>query len=150
MPISSAHSKSPALDDETDEATRRKMRAVRQAGTSPEIAVRAALESLGIPFSTNVAGKPGRPDIWITERDIPVFVHGCFWHRHEGCKKATTPKKNREFWIDKFQRNKERDERNLRQLIDAGYSPITIWQCETTTTSTLKEILAENIEDAKF
>lgn len=149
MPTSSTPRKSPAHAAETDEETRIKMRAVRQSGTSPEIAVRGALDSLGIQFSTNVAGKPGRPDIWITEHDIPIFVHGCFWHRHEGCKKTTTPKKNRRFWLAKFEKNKERDARNVRQLMDAGYAPITVWQCETTTNSTLKEILAQRIRDAK-
>lgn len=149
MPTSSAPRNSLAHAAEADEETRRKMRAVRQSGTSPEIAVRGALDSLEIQFLTNVAGEPGRPNIWITEHDIPIFVHGCFRHRHEGCKKTTTPKKNRKFWLAKFEKNKERDARNVRQLMDAGYAPITVWQCETTTNSRLKEILAERIQGTK-
>ena len=74
-----------------------------------------------IKFDTNVEGKPGRPDLWLTQHGIPVFVHGCFWHRHDGCKKATTPKRNREFWLDKFDKNVERDARNLRHLQAAGH-----------------------------
>ena len=133
----------------TDEATTRKMRAVRQAGTSPEIAVRVALESLGIAFETNVEGKPGRPDLWLTQHGIPVFVHGCFWHRHDGCKKATTPKRNREFWVDKFDKNVERDARNLRDLQVAGHPPIVVWQCETVEEPTLQRILKAGISNAR-
>ena len=133
------------LSDIVDELTHRKMRAVRQAGTSPEIAVRSALESMGIEFATNIKDKPGRPDIWLTKADVPLFVHGCFWHRHSGCKKATTPKKNHEFWLAKFRDNKERDARSLGQLDDLGYAPITVWQCETTVESRLMEILMERI-----
>ena len=121
------------------------MRAVRQSGTSPEVAVWSALESLGIEFATNINGKPGRPDIWLTEADIPLFVHGCFWHRHSGCKRASTPKKNHEFWLAKFKDNKERDARILRQLRDMGYAAITVWQCETTVETTLREILIDRI-----
>ncbi len=128
-----------------DEATTRKMRAVRQAGTSPEIAVRAALESLGIAFETNVEDKPGRPDLWLTQEGIPVFVHGCFWHRHKGCKKATTPKRNRDFWLAKVDKNVERDGRNLRQLKEAGHSPIVVWQCETTEEANLRLLLEDRI-----
>ena len=134
---------------ETDDATSRKMRAVRQAGTSPELAVRDALESLGIEFEANVEGKPGRPDIWIVDGDIPVFVHGCFWHRHEGCKKATTPKRNQEYWTVKFQQNVERDSRKALELRALGYYPFTVWQCETNGQSALATLLTERIEKAR-
>lgn len=126
-----------------DEATTKKMRAVRRSGTSPESAVRDLLQSMGIDFTTNVKGKPGSPDIWLTESDVPIFVHGCFWHRHENCKKASLPKKNREFWIEKFEKNRERDSRFIRQLEDMGYHPIVVWQCETVDLSVLKGILID-------
>ena len=128
-----------------DELTRRKMRAVRQSGTTPELAVRVALDSLGIEFATNPHGEPGRPDIWVTKSDVPIFVHGCFWHRHQGCESSTTPKKNRDFWIAKFQKNKERDARVIRQLEDLGYAPIVVWQCETVAEPDLKETLLERL-----
>ena len=111
--------------------------------------MRTALNSLGIEFETNIEGEPGRPDVWLTRSDAPLFVHGCFWHRHEGCKRTTTPKKNRKFWISKFQKNKERDARILRQFEAQGYEPITVWQCETVVESTLKKILMERIRDAE-
>ena len=132
----------------TDEATRKKMRAVRQSGTVPEIAVRAVLESLKIAFTTNRRTKPGSPDLWLTESDVPLFVHGCFWHRHPGCKKATTPKRNREFWLSKFQKNVERDDGIIHRLEDLGYTPIVVWQCETLDESMLREILLSRIECA--
>ena len=134
---------------ETDEATTRKMRAVRQAGTSPEITVRAALESLGIEFDTNVEDKAGRPDLWLVEEGIPVFVHGCFWHRHDGCGKATTPKRNRDFWLAKFEKNIERDARKLQELRAEGHSPIVVWQCETTPEAILKRVLETRIAGAR-
>ena len=118
------------------------MRAVRQKGTSPELAVRAALESLDISFRVNVRDKPGRPDIWILEDDIPIFVHGCFWHQHQDCKKATMPKTNEDYWTKKFYQNKERDERKMRELHALGYSPFVIWQCQTAGELDLKLLLA--------
>ena len=137
------------LNEAPDEATRRKMRAVRRAGTSPEIAVRAALTSLSIAFETNLEGKLGSPDIWLTNSDTPIFVHGCFWHRHDGCSKSTVPRKNQEFWLSKFQKNVERDARIVEQLQGLGYIPITVWQCETINEVTLEGILLERISRAQ-
>ena len=132
-----------------DETTSKKMRAVRQAGTAPEIAVRAALASLGIAFETNVLDKPGRPDIWLTAPDIPIFVHGCFWHRHEGCPKASTPKKNREFWEAKFAANIARDERDARRLREMGCPPIVVWQCQTKDEDALAAALLDAIRESE-
>ncbi len=134
---------------ETDRATSNKMRAVRQAGTGPEIAVRAVLDYLGFEFETNVGDKPGRPDLWVLSEGIAIFVHGCFWHRHEGCTKATTPKRNRDFWLAKFERNQERDLRKVRELEAMGHPSITVWQCETTDESALKEIVLERVKGAR-
>ena len=132
-----------------DETTSGKMRAVRQAGTAPELAVRAALASLGIAFETNVLDKPGRPDAWLAERNIPIFVHGCFWHRHEGCPKASTPKKNREFWQAKFAANKARDERDVRRLREMGCPPIVVWQCQTKDADALAAALLDAIRESE-
>ena len=123
------------------------MRSVRQAGTSPELTVRTALEALGIRFTVNVEGLPGRPDILLTGSNTPIFVHGCFWHRHHGCKKTTTPKRNRSFWVEKFEKNIERDNRNIHRLKALGFMPVTVWQCETEATPTLKEILVSRLQE---
>lgn len=132
-----------------DESTSKKMRAARQAGTAPELAARAALASLGIAFETNVGDKPGRPDIWLTEPDIPLFVYGCFWHRHEGCPKATTPKRNREFWRAKFAANIARDERDARRLREMGSPPIVIWQCQTKDADALAAMILDAIRQSE-
>ena len=124
------------------------MRSVRKSGTSPELAVRAALGSLGIAFGTNVRDLPGTPDILLTQTITPIFVHGCFWHRHPGCTKATTPKRNRQFWVEKFERNIERDHRTLCILKALGYAPVVVWQCETVMESRLKEVLLSRIREA--
>ena len=140
--------KSKPLWEPADAKTTKKMRAVRQKGTSPEIAVRDALDGMGIEFEINIRDKPGRPDIWITQGAIPIFVHGCFWHRHEGCRKSTMPKKNREYWTTKFRQNIERDARKAHELEALGHSPITIWQCETSDKDMLAKLLARKIEAA--
>lgn len=121
------------------------MRAVRQEGTEPEVAVRVALASLGFEFETNVQDKPGRPDLWVSTEGVAIFVHGCFWHRHEGCSKATTPKRNRDYWVTKFQQNVERDARKVSELEALGYSTVTVWQCETSPESVLSRLLVERM-----
>ncbi len=134
------------IERASDCATSRKMRAVRQSGTEPEIAVRSALESMGVAFTTNVKGMPGSPDIWIDDGGAPIFVHGCFWHRHAGCTKATTPKTNREYWVKKFEQNKARDARKVQELRDLGHAAVTIWQCETSDRQRLIEILSSRLK----
>ena len=136
------------LRQAADEPTRKKMRAVRQSGTTPELVVRAALGSLGFAFETNVKELPGRPDILLTQTNTPILVHGCFWHRHIGCKYSTTPKRNRQFWEKKFEKNMERDNRILRNLRTLGYAPMVVWQCETAMESRLKDILLSRIGEA--
>jgi len=79
---------------------------VRQKDTRPEQAVAAALRSCGAAYRKNVRGLPGSPDFADRSRKWAVFVHGCFWHRHTGCRRATTPKANRDFWLEKFQANR--------------------------------------------
>lgn len=125
------------------------MRAVRQAGTKPELEVRAVLESLGVSYRLNVHDKPGRPDIWVVQNDIPIFVHGCYWHRHDGCKKATMPKSNQEYWIRKFGQNKERDARKMHELILLGYDPVVIWQCQSADESTLRRLVTDILQACK-
>ena len=129
----------------TDEATSRKMRAVRQKGTGPELAIRAELTALGIEFEANAPDLPGRPDMWLVSEGVAVFAHGCFWHRHEGCKLATTPKRNSEYWTAKFERNVERDARKVRELRDLGHRAIVIWQCETKDREALAKILLDRL-----
>ena len=106
------------------------MARVRQKDTEPELAVRRCLHGLGYRFRLHRTDLPGTPDIVLPKYRKAIFVHGCFWHRHSGCKKTTTPKTRVEFWTDKFRANVQRDENNMRNLRRAGWEPIVVWECE--------------------
>jgi|SRR5271165_4171883 len=114
----------------TDPARSALMRRVRREGTRAEEEVACALRALNIRFSRNVKSLPGSPDFANQARRWTVFVHGCFWHRHEGCLRATTPTRNRDFWLEKFEVNKKRDRKKARLLRCAGFSVLTIWECQ--------------------
>lgn len=107
------------------------MRAVKRAHTKPEIIVRQALHALGLRFRLHRRDLPGSPDIVLPRLGTVVFVHGCFWHRHPGCRYATTPKSRQEYWLPKFEANVERDARKEAQLRELGWRVAVIWECET-------------------
>jgi DNA mismatch endonuclease (patch repair protein) len=109
--------------------------------TKPEMVVRRLLHSMGKRFRLHRRDLPGTPDIVLPRANKAIFVHGCFWHRHPGCSKATTPKTREAFWKDKFDRNVERDQRKERDLRSAGWDVITIWECEARDTIALTERL---------
>lgn len=115
---------------EVDSQRSRIMRSVRQVGTKPETSVRRWLHAKGYRFRTNVRGLPGSPDIVFTRRKKVIFVHGCFWHRHPGCRLASMPKTRTVFWTEKFVRNLERDKRKNEELADDGWLVLTVWECE--------------------
>ena len=106
------------------------MQRIRFKDTTPEKAVRSLLHRLGFRFRLHHAKLPGKPDIVLPKYSTVVFVHGCFWHRHPGCPKATTPASRQEYWLPKFQRNVERDEQNRRAVRALGWDVITVWECE--------------------
>lgn len=117
------------------------MRRVRRKDTEPELAVRRYLHAQGFRFRLHRKDLPGTPDIVLPSRKVVVFVHGCFWHRHHGCRKATMPKSRVGFWAEKFEKNKERDRRKMSQLRKSGWRPIVIWQCETEDVERMSRIL---------
>lgn len=119
------------------------MRRVRSRGTRPENAVAAALRSLGVSYRRNVKRLPGTPDFANQSAGWIIFVHGCFWHRHEGCPRTTTPKHNATFWADKFLNNVERDARKAQELKSRGLCVLTVWECQTTDAAGLREFLSE-------
>ena len=106
------------------------MSRIRAKNTKPELAVRSMLHRLGYRFRIADKKLPGKPDIVLPRYMAVVFVHGCFWHRHPGCKYAYTPKSRCEFWSRKFEANVLRDETNLSHLKKAGWLPIVVWECE--------------------
>lgn len=117
-----------------NQATRRKvMQNVHGKDTAPELLVRRMLFRAGFRFRLHDARLPGKPDIILPKYKIVVFVNGCFWHRHPGCKHATMPATNQDYWIKKFQRNVERDADEIRQLESAGWKVFVIWECEIQT-----------------
>lgn len=103
---------------------------VRQKGTSAELAVAAALRELGVAYRLNVKSLPGSPDFANRKRKWAVFVHGCYWHHHTGCKRATVPKTNEAFWRGKFADNRARDARAILALRRVGFRVAVVWECE--------------------
>ena len=115
----------------TDPETSRRMAGIRQKGTAAELLVRSALSVCGVAYRLNVRSLPGSPDLANKHRKFAVFVQGCFWHGHPGCKRATIPKRNESFWRAKFAANKARDALALQKLKRMGYRTVVIWECET-------------------
>ncbi len=107
------------------------MSGIRSKNTRPEMIVRSWLHRNGYRFRLHRKDLPGKPDVVLPKYKTVIFVHGCFWHRHEGCKKATTPKNNKEFWEKKFSENMERDKVCYLKLKDLGWKVVVIWECET-------------------
>lgn len=106
------------------------MSRIKGKDTSIEVQVRSWLFSRGFRFRKNDKRYPGKPDIVLPKYKTVIFINGCFWHRHEGCKYATTPKTNREYWEKKFQRNVENDKQHMKRLEEMGWRVIVLWECE--------------------
>ena len=106
------------------------MRANKAKDTKPELAVRGMLHAMGYRFRLHRRDLPGRPDIVLPGRRKVVQVHGCFWHQHEGCRRATLPHSRREYWLPKLARNKERDAHAELALAELGWRMTTVWECE--------------------
>ncbi|OWK33653.1 very short patch repair endonuclease [Sphingomonas dokdonensis] len=114
----------------TDPETSARMAGIRQAGTRIEQLVGEALHAARHRYRKNVKSLPGSPDFANKARRWAVFVNGCYWHHHTGCKKATVPKRNTGFWTDKFRANRARDARAIRALRRQGYKVVVVWECE--------------------
>jgi len=106
------------------------MSQIRLAHTDPELLVRRALHRLGFRFRLHQKSLPGYPDIVLPRHRTVIFVHGCFWHRHLGCRLAYTPKTRRKWWIKKLTPNRARDRKHARELTRLGWSVVVIWECE--------------------
>jgi len=119
------------MDKLTPERRSAVMSRVKGRNTAPEIKVRRALHSMGYRFRLHREDLPGKPDIVLPKYRLCIFVHGCYWHQHLGCKRATFPKSNKEFWINKFMQNKTRDEVATSSLVDLGWKVCVIWECQT-------------------
>jgi DNA mismatch endonuclease (patch repair protein) len=119
------------MADIVDKATRSRMMAgIGGKNTKPEMVLRRALHAQGFRFRLHVASLPGKPDIVLPKRRAAILVHGCFWHRHPGCRFATTPATRPDFWSEKFRQNVLRDQRNQAALRDQGWRVATVWECD--------------------
>jgi DNA mismatch endonuclease (patch repair protein) len=126
------------------------MSRIRAKNTCPELAVRSFLHGNGYRFTVNGPLNrqlPGKPDIVLPKYGLVVMVNGCFWHRHAGCKRATMPKSNIEYWSQKFIRNVLRDKKNAKELEKAGWKVLTIWECEVSDTRILRRKFGRVIKD---
>lgn len=113
-----------------DLITSARMARIRQRGTGIEIRVGKILRRNGFSYRRNVRGLPGSPDFANRSKRWAVFVNGCFWHHHRGCPKATIPKSNSRFWVDKFRANRTRDAVAIRKIRAMGYEVALVWECQ--------------------
>lgn len=119
------------------------MSRVRGKHTTPEMRVRRAAHKMGLRFRLHRKDLPGKPDLVFAKHKVALFVHGCFWHRHPNCRKASAPKSRIGYWQDKFAQNVERDARVKEKLTSLGWRVSTIWECETK----IPEVLAERLRN---
>lgn len=107
------------------------MSRVKGRDTRPEMRVRRALHAAGLRYRLQAKELPGRPDLVFRSARLAIFVHGCFWHRHAGCEHARMPKSRVDFWTAKLEANVNRDARQIAELEEAGWTVMTLWECET-------------------
>lgn len=131
------------------EQRRRNMSRIRGRDTEPEKIVRSMLHRMGYRFRLHRRDLPGRPDIVLPRLRSVIFVHGCFWHRHPGCRYTTTPKTRAEFWQKKFDENVTRDRRNVAALQKSGWRVLCVWECETRDLEALEHQLQSFLETAE-
>ena len=125
------------------------MAMVLQKNTKPELTVRRLVYSLGYRYRLHRRDMPGTPDIVFGRLRRVILVHGCFWHRHSGCKKTTTPKTRRAFWVNKFEENVERDRRNLEALRSLDWQCYTVWGCQCGDLDELRTNLVRFLEEGR-
>jgi len=122
------------------------MSQVRARDTRPELIVRRIVKRLGYSFRTNHPFLPAKPDLVFPKRHKVIFVHGCFWHRHPRCRKASMPKTHVAFWTSKFRQNRLRDRATLRELQRRGWRTLVLWECETRAPESLRQRVRQYLE----
>lgn len=119
------------------------MSLIRSKDTRPEMAVRRLVHGMGYRYRLHRRDLPGHPDLVFPSRKKVIFVNGCFWHQHKGCKVARKPKSNKEYWLPKLRATKERDARNQRRLKAAGWNVMIVWECQIRDLKRLQKIIGE-------
>jgi DNA mismatch endonuclease (patch repair protein) len=130
------------VDNLTTDERSALMSRIRGVNTEPERVVRSYLHALGYRFRLYVRKLPGKPDVVLRKHRIVIFVHGCFWHGHKGCRKGRLPRSNVAFWADKIKYNTQRSTDVVKQLEDLGWKVVIVWACETTDLNHLQRALA--------
>jgi DNA mismatch endonuclease (patch repair protein) len=121
------------------------MSRVRAKDTVPELRVRKAAHMLGLRFRLHRRDLPGKPDLVFPRRHLALFVHGCFWHRHHNCPKASLPGTRQDYWTNKFDRNVARDSLVTSQLRQLGWRVVIVWECETRDFMGLKDVMRQRL-----
>lgn len=121
------------------------MSRVKSKNTTPEMRVRRMAHAMGLRFRLHRKDLPGKPDLVFPKLKLAIFVHGCFWHRHPGCPKASMPKTNPDFWRTKFAANVDRDQRALEGLSSQGWNVKVIWECQTKDVDILQPLISSSI-----
>jgi DNA mismatch endonuclease, patch repair protein len=138
--------RSTSVDSITKEKRSWVMSRVGGKNTGPEMVVRRIVHAMGYRYRLHQAKLPGKPDLVFAGRRAVIFVHGCFWHRHDDCKLARMPKSRLEFWGPKLKANKIRDARKIEELKSAGWRVLVVWECELVDTEGLRSRLAGFLE----
>lgn len=142
-PVAGAPASTRTMDIISAQRRSANMARIRGRDTAPELMVRRLVHRLGYRFRLHRRDLPGTPDLVFPGRGKVVFVHGCFWHRHESCRFAYEPKSNIEFWRRKFAANQERDARVRGELERMNWQVLTIWECQTADLDALRDVITE-------
>jgi DNA mismatch endonuclease (patch repair protein) len=134
------------MDKLTPERRSANMRAIRSKGMKPEMVVRRLVHTLGYRYRLHRKDLPGKPDLAFVGRRKAIFVHGCFWHQHSGCRDGRPPSSNQQYWIPKLERNAERDAKAVRDLSERGWKTLVVWECETESKPDLERRLRSFLE----
>ncbi|CAN5309710.1 very short patch repair endonuclease [soil metagenome] len=136
-----------STDTLSPEERSERMGRVRNKDTKPEMKVRRLVHSMGYRYRLHSGGLPGRPDIVFPERRKIIFVHGCYWHRHEGCSRCRLPKSRLDFWAPKLEKNRLRDIENQVKLKELGWDVLVVWECEVEEAAGLPGRIMNFLED---
>lgn len=131
------------MDTVSKEQRSLNMSRIRSIDTAPELIVRSFLHAKGFRFRLYHKDLPGKPDIVLKKYKTVIFVNGCFWHSHKGCKYSIIPKTNKEYWVRKLERTKTRDMENIDRLTSIGWRVIIVWECKTKSLEDLSELLSD-------
>lgn len=135
------------MDRVTAKARSIQMARIKSKDTRPELAVRRLVFAMGFRYRLHRRDLPGTPDLVFVSRKKVIFVNGCFWHSHAGCRLATTPKSRLEYWLPKLTRNVERDRQSSDALQALGWSVLVVWECQIKKKDMLKDVLKEFLND---